>query len=238
MSRRRFQLRDARRPSLASQLGPSISPGMQLTMGEGSAVPIEDLGRAIRTADSGIWHSAAELARRLDALDVFTAGLHLRPEGAAWAEELGLPRRASRRSRVTSQRPAPRGSGFEQLASAKGTSQDRDPRAQARAASRICPSLGPAGGTEPLRVDQGLPTATAVVATPCAAWITGLVANSSSRLSLVPELAAGTWCRRSCRECSCLDWLCQEWLRRARSCRSSGPMSSSGPTRRQARTRA
>ena len=89
--------------------------------GEGSVVPIEDLERAIRTADTGVWHSAAELARSLDALDVFTAGLHLRPEGAALAEELGLPPRVSTEAALRASAPPPLALGFQQLASANGT---------------------------------------------------------------------------------------------------------------------
>ena len=53
--------------------------------------PLEDLGRALRLADDHVWRDAADLARRLDALPAFAAGLRLDPEGARLAERLRLP---------------------------------------------------------------------------------------------------------------------------------------------------
>jgi Uncharacterised nucleotidyltransferase len=69
--------------------------------------PVEDLGRTLRLADDHIWRDAADLARRLDALPAFAAGLRLDPEGARLAERLGLPaeRTAAVALRVGTQDP-------------------------------------------------------------------------------------------------------------------------------------
>ncbi len=98
--------------------------------GIGPSRPIEDLRRAVRTADDGIWRSAAELADELDALDAFTAGLTLDPEGAALAQRLHLPSRVSTGAALRAGSPAPLALGFEQLARARGI------RARARIIAR------------------------------------------------------------------------------------------------------
>jgi hypothetical protein len=54
--------------------------------------PREDLARALRVADERVWREAADLARRIDALPAFAAGLRLDPEGERLAELLELPR--------------------------------------------------------------------------------------------------------------------------------------------------
>lgn len=53
--------------------------------------PLEDLARAVRVADEDDWRQAADLARRIDALPAFAAGLRLDPEGVRLAERLKLP---------------------------------------------------------------------------------------------------------------------------------------------------
>jgi Uncharacterised nucleotidyltransferase len=88
--------------------------------GAGSLFPIEDLGRALRAADSGVWRAAAELARELDALDAFTAGLQLHPDGLALARSLGLPSRVSTQAALRASAPPPLALGFEQVAQARG----------------------------------------------------------------------------------------------------------------------
>jgi hypothetical protein len=57
--------------------------------GEWTVAP-EDLERALRVADRGVWEAAAELAKSLGALGAFTVGLRLHPEGARLASDLGL----------------------------------------------------------------------------------------------------------------------------------------------------
>jgi Uncharacterised nucleotidyltransferase len=52
---------------------------------------LEDLSRALRVADDRVWREAADLARRIDALPAFAAGLRLDPEGVRLAERLRLP---------------------------------------------------------------------------------------------------------------------------------------------------
>jgi len=53
--------------------------------------PLEDLARALRVADDDVWQEAADLARRIDAVPAFAAGLRFNPEGARLAERLQLP---------------------------------------------------------------------------------------------------------------------------------------------------
>jgi Uncharacterised nucleotidyltransferase len=53
--------------------------------------PLEDLARALRVADEHVWREAADLARRIDALPAFAAGLRLDPEGVRLARHLKLP---------------------------------------------------------------------------------------------------------------------------------------------------
>ena len=52
--------------------------------------PLEDLARAIRVADDDVWREAADLARRIDALPAFAAGLRFNPAGARLAARLQL----------------------------------------------------------------------------------------------------------------------------------------------------
>jgi len=53
--------------------------------------PSEDLGRAIRLANEKTWREAADVARRIDAVPAFAAGLRLNPDGVRVAERLELP---------------------------------------------------------------------------------------------------------------------------------------------------
>jgi Uncharacterised nucleotidyltransferase len=53
--------------------------------------PLEDLARALRHAEEGVWREAADLARRLDAVPAFDGGLRLDPRGGQLAERLRLP---------------------------------------------------------------------------------------------------------------------------------------------------
>ncbi len=88
--------------------------------GAGPAPPLEDLRRALRSVDSSIWRGAAELARQLGAIDAFTAGLQLEPDGAALAGSLGLPPGVSTEAALKASSPPPLALGFEQLARAHG----------------------------------------------------------------------------------------------------------------------
>jgi hypothetical protein len=53
---------------------------------------VRDLALGLERLGDGLWAAAAELARELDAVDAFAAGLGLVPAGADLAERLGLPR--------------------------------------------------------------------------------------------------------------------------------------------------
>jgi hypothetical protein len=62
--------------------------------GAGRARGIEDLERAAAHFGSSTWEEAAGLARRVEALDAFAAGMRLAPGTAAIADRLGLAERA------------------------------------------------------------------------------------------------------------------------------------------------
>ena len=163
--------------------------------GIGPSRPIEDLRRAVRTADDGIWRSAAELADELDALlDAFAAGLALDPEGAALAQRLHLPSRVSTGAALRAGSPAPLALGFEQLARrARNPSEGPDHRPQAAASGRLRPPLGPPGGAGPPRAGARLPAAAAVVsAPPRPARALGVVPSAT----LGPRLARNNGVRR------------------------------------------
>ena len=59
--------------------------------GPGTAGPITDLERALERFDDRTWQSAHTLARRLQAEEMFAAGLSLLPPGDAVAARLALP---------------------------------------------------------------------------------------------------------------------------------------------------
>jgi hypothetical protein len=71
------------------------------------ARPAADLERALRTANDRTWASAADLARRLDATEAFSAGLRTRPAGVALAESLGVSPPESTRGVLLLQAPPP-----------------------------------------------------------------------------------------------------------------------------------
>lgn len=51
---------------------------------------LSELSRALERADEDTWRAAAQLARQLEALDVFLSGLRLVPAGQALAARLGI----------------------------------------------------------------------------------------------------------------------------------------------------
>ena len=59
--------------------------------GTGYPQPLEDLALGLERWPEQVWREAEDLARQIQALDAFAAGLRLVPPGAALAEELGLP---------------------------------------------------------------------------------------------------------------------------------------------------
>jgi Uncharacterised nucleotidyltransferase len=78
-----------------------------------------DLARALALVDDQTWRRTAELAARIDATDVFAAGLRLTPEGTRLADRMGLPTPASIDVALrAASAPPPVALGFEQLAQA------------------------------------------------------------------------------------------------------------------------
>jgi hypothetical protein len=59
--------------------------------GPGYGKGIRDLDLALKRWPGEVWAQAAQLAREIDALDSFAAGLRLNPTGAHAAVSLGLP---------------------------------------------------------------------------------------------------------------------------------------------------
>jgi hypothetical protein len=92
--------------------------------------PLEDLRRALRAADERVWREAADLARRIDALPAFAAGLRLEPEGARLAERLQLPGERPPAVTLSIGRKVPVAIALDSLAS------ERSLRARARLALR------------------------------------------------------------------------------------------------------
>ncbi len=73
---------------------------------------------ALEVVPLSAWREASELASRLDAVDEFSAGLYLTPEGAAHAAELGVPQAESASVRLQASSPPPVARGLQQLAAA------------------------------------------------------------------------------------------------------------------------
>jgi hypothetical protein len=69
--------------------------------------PLDDLERAIDQIDVATWAEARALAVRLDALEEFTAGLRLTPDGESLARTLELPDVTSPRVRLSAGHQAP-----------------------------------------------------------------------------------------------------------------------------------
>lgn len=78
------------------------------------------LEMALERAPLPVWEQAAALARELDAVDAFRAGLELAPGGAALAEALGLPANRSVEAAIRAATAPPVALGFEQLSRASG----------------------------------------------------------------------------------------------------------------------
>ena len=78
------ELRVPGRPALALHLGLHAAHHVE-------GKPIEDLRRALATADEETWREALELAERLDGVPTFASGLRLLPAGAELAQRLGIP---------------------------------------------------------------------------------------------------------------------------------------------------
>lgn len=78
------------------------------------------LEMALEHAPPPVWERAAALARDLDAVDAFSAGLQLAPGGAALADGLGLPANSSVEAAIRAATAPPVALGIEQLSSAGG----------------------------------------------------------------------------------------------------------------------
>jgi Uncharacterised nucleotidyltransferase len=81
---------------------------------------LEDLGRALGATPLDTWAEAAILARELDAVPAFAAGLRLDARGAEVAARLELSERGSREVTLRAATPPPGALGLEELAHATG----------------------------------------------------------------------------------------------------------------------
>jgi putative nucleotidyltransferase-like protein len=80
-----------------------------------------DLNRALEIADTHEWATAVAIAERIDAVELFAAGLRLSPGGSHVAAELGLPSRISLVTALRLPTPIPTATGYGWLASAPGS---------------------------------------------------------------------------------------------------------------------
>jgi hypothetical protein len=78
------------------------------------------LRAALSAVDDSVWLGALELAECLEALDGFSTGLRLIPEGASLAARLNIPDVRSVKAALHAASPPPVALGFEQLASGSG----------------------------------------------------------------------------------------------------------------------
>jgi hypothetical protein len=78
------------------------------------------LDAALAHVSRDAWREAADLARQLSAIDFFSAGLRLVPEGAAMADAIGLPQPEGVQAALQANAHPGAALGFEQLASARG----------------------------------------------------------------------------------------------------------------------
>ena len=88
--------------------------------GSGIRHPIRDLELAARKLPRETWQEAAALAKRLNAVPAFSAGLRLDPEGEVIADALGLPREVSVELALRSTTATPTAVGLEWLMRTRG----------------------------------------------------------------------------------------------------------------------
>jgi Uncharacterised nucleotidyltransferase len=93
--------------------------------------PLEDLARALGRVDREGWAAAGRLAREIDAVEPFAAGLRLLPAGRELAAELALPSTASMEVGLRADPPVPLAIHLEWLRQARG------PRAKAKLVWRL-----------------------------------------------------------------------------------------------------
>jgi hypothetical protein len=84
---------------------------------------VTDLERALENLDERTWRAASVLANRLQATEMFGAGLRLVPPGEAMAAELGLPRHKSIQTALLSSSAPPPALGVERLVRTQGLRQ-------------------------------------------------------------------------------------------------------------------
>lgn len=85
-----------------------------------AAKALEDLRRAVGRFPAATWEQAALLARRLEAVSAFAAGLRLVPEGVALAATLALPEGGSPEVALRAASPPPTAMGIYRLATTPG----------------------------------------------------------------------------------------------------------------------
>jgi hypothetical protein len=88
--------------------------------GVAAAPQLADLRLALKRAPPATWVEAARIARRLDAVPAFAAGLRLLPEGAEVAERLRLPHTADPETLLRAAAAHSTAIGFARLASTRG----------------------------------------------------------------------------------------------------------------------
>jgi hypothetical protein len=84
------------------------------------SAPLQDLALALEKLPFSIWESAASLAARLEATDLFAAGLRLLPAGETVGRRLSLPAGAPVYVVLRATTPPPMALGFEWLSQTPG----------------------------------------------------------------------------------------------------------------------
>lgn len=88
--------------------------------GRGTERTLEDLSRALARCSKEVWRASARLARDVDALDAFGAGLRMLPQGEELASELGLAPTSSVGVQLRADMAPPEARAWELVFSAKG----------------------------------------------------------------------------------------------------------------------
>jgi hypothetical protein len=120
--------RDAETVTVAGRSVPALGPPAKAAHvalhaaqhGADVAPPIAELDRALELGDDGLWRDAATVARELDAVDAFAAGLALTGAGRRLAAKLRLRQARSVETALRASTPPPAALGFEQLAQSHG----------------------------------------------------------------------------------------------------------------------
>lgn len=93
--------------------------GLHAAQHPGTDQPREDLHRALETCSQELWLEAATLAAELEATDAFAFGLRQDDRASRLADDLGLPRKYSAKSRLLDEKSPPGAHTLAEVASGR-----------------------------------------------------------------------------------------------------------------------